>query len=445
MSTATGTSPGSEHSVLRSDPRLASYLVVGLATLLFATVTGQASLATLGAPFLVLAVWGLTRPPPGGLKGHVELAAQRAIEESDIEGEIHVDWEGEAEVDVILAGARGVRPVDPEPATAWSLPLGRGPVVLPFKVRAAHWGSHDLGSVWIRARSPGGMVFREQRVATTQTLRVLPTPLRLARLLQPIEPHAVSGTHLSRLRGQGTDLAELRPYQPGDRLRDLSWATSARLGAPWVRVQHPERTGAVLLLLDSFLTDDQVSMEGLARAARAAWAVASVHLRVQDRVGLLAWGGTSVWVPPAGGNRARYLLLDQLLSVGRAAHEGRKRRYSGRIVVPPDALVVGITSLRSKDFTLRLTHYRRHGHATAALVVDASDILFRFDSAADRAAQRMWVAKREILRHSLDRSGIPTALVTPTQGVGAAVSSLRRRMAAVRRGGVSLQPVRGAS
>lgn len=445
MTTSPDANTSFEHSVLRSDPRLASYLVVALAALLFATVTGQASLAALGAPFLLLSVWGLTRPPPTGLTGHVELTARRAIEESELEGEIHVDWTGEAEVDVILAGSRGVEPVDPAPETAWSLPLGRGPVVLPFRVRATHWGAHDLGSVWIRARRPGGLISREQRVAATPTLRVLPTPLRLARLLQPTEPHAVSGTHLSRLRGQGTDLAELRPYQPGDRMRDVSWATSARLGAPWVRVQHPERTGAVLLLLDSFLTDDRVSMEGLARAARAAWAVASVHLRVQDRVGLLAWGGTSVWVPPAGGSRAHYMLLDQLLSVGRAAQERRKRRYSGRIAVPPDALVVGVTGLRSKDFTRRLMHYRRHGHATAALVIDTSDVLSRFNTVADRAAQRMWVAKREILRQSLDRNGVPTALVTEIHGVGAAVSSLRRRMAAVRRGGGTQQVSRGAS
>ena len=40
----------------------------------------------------------------------------------------------------------------------------------------------------------------------------------------------------------GEDFADLRPYVPGDRLRDLSWAASARSDEPWVVVHHPDGT-----------------------------------------------------------------------------------------------------------------------------------------------------------------------------------------------------------
>jgi len=53
-----------------------------------------------------------------------------------------------------------------------------------------------------------------------------------------------------------------------------------------------------------------------------------------------------------------------------------------------------------------------------------------------RAARRVWTAQREAERRALHHGGVPTALVTPTEGVGAAVLTLRRRMDAL------LQPAR---
>ena len=418
----------------RSDPRLLAYMIAGLGALLVAIVAGQPVVAATGAPFVVLATMGLVTGIPSGVRARVHVATDRLIEGHVLKGEVVVDWDGTAEVEVLFSGLRGLSPVEPPRRLGWSLPAGVGPHRLSFRVRADTWGRQHLGTLWIRARRPGTLVFREVRQSAGQPVRVLPTPLRLDRLLKPAEPRAVSGVHASRLRGHGTDLADLRPYQPGDRLRDLSWATSARLGSPWVKTHHPERTGVVLLLLDSFITDEQKSTEALARAARAAWAVASVHLRAQDRVGLLASGRTAAWVPPRGGRRARLQILDELLAVGGAATEGRRRwERSGRHLVPADALVIGVTSLRSRLFVQSLLHYRRHGHRTVALVVDTADVLPLSDHRVDRAIRRIWVARRDEERHLLERNGVPTALITAEHGVGSAVSALRRRLSVARR------------
>jgi uncharacterized protein (DUF58 family) len=412
----------------RPDPRLAAYLVSGFGALIAAIATGRHELAALGAPFVALAAIGLMAREPAEVRGKVRLNEDRAVEGDVVEGEAWVDWDGEAEVDVTLAGGRGVTPVEPAPVVGWSLPLGQGPVTLPFTLRASSWGVHDVGALWVRVRGPGGFVIREHKLAAAPTLRVLPTELRLSRLLKPAEPRAIAGLHTTRSRGHGTDFAELRPYRPGDRLRDLSWGTSARLGVPWVRVNHPERTGTVVLLLDAVFGGAQGS-EALARAARAAWAVASMHLRAQDRVGLLARGRTAAWLPPRGGRRARWMLLDELLTVGRAAEDLSRRRYPRRrVTVPSDALIVGVTSLRSQTFAPDLLHHRRNGHTTVTLVIDTSDLLPNAGSRIEAAARRILIAQRDTERHALERGGIPTALVTATGGVGPAVLTLRRRL-----------------
>jgi uncharacterized protein (DUF58 family) len=426
--------PREEFLRRRADPRLPAYLIAGLGALVAAIALGRGEIAALGAPYLVLAAAGLARRAPGRIGGSVTVDIDRVLDGRPITGDVEVHWDGVAEVDLVLAGPHGVTPEDPAPVVGWALPAGRGPAAFPFRLRARSWGVHDLGTLWIRLRRPGGLVVWERKVTDAPTIRVLPSPLRLDRLLQPTEPRAVAGLHLSRLRGHGSDFAELRPYQPGDRLRDLSWATSARLGTPWVTVHHPERTGTVMVLLDSFFRDEEDSTEALALAARAAWAVASVHLKAQDRVGLLARGRTVAWVPPQGGRRARWLLLDELLSVGGAAEDPwRRRRGWGRVSVPTDALIVGVTSLESRGFVRDLLHHRRVGHPTVALVIDTADLLPPVRDRIDRAARRLWLARRDAERHALDRSGVPTALVPSAGGVGPAISNLRRRLLAQRR------------
>jgi uncharacterized protein (DUF58 family) len=424
----------------RPDPRLPAYLVGGFGALVAAIAAGQPEVAALGVPFLVLLGMGLMDREPVAVSGEVRLLQERGVEGDVLEGEVYVEWDQEAEVDVMLAGGHGMTPVEPSPVVGWSLPLGRGPVKLPFKIQVSSWGVHDVGFLWVRVRRPGSFMVHEHRLAATPSVRVLPTSLRLSRLLKPAEPRAFAGMHVARLRGHGTDFAELRPYQPGDRLRDLSWGTSARLGEPWVRVNHPERTGTVVLLLDSAFNDEGGEGEALARAARATWAVASMHLQAQDRVGLLARGRTAAWLPPRSGRRARWMLLDELLSVGRAAQDVTRRRLpSQRVVMPSDALVVGVTSLNSHTFVPNLLHYRRVGHATVALVIDTSDLMPDPTDGADAAARRVWFAQREAERRTLERAGIPTALVTATGGVGPAVLSLRRRM------NLLLQPTRAGA
>ncbi|MEQ9401170.1 MAG: DUF58 domain-containing protein [Longimicrobiales bacterium] len=413
----------------RPDPRLPAYLVAGLGALIVAVATGRYEVAALGAPFVLLLAVGVAPRPPVRARGQVRMATARVMEGDEFAGEVLLDWDGEAEIDVALAGWRGVTPVEPLPAPVWALPAVRGPVRLEFRLRATSWGVHDLGDVWVRVRRPGGFVFQEYRVARAPTLRVLPTALRLSRLLHPSEPRAIAGMHPTRFRGAGTDFAELRPYQPGDRLRDLSWATSARLGAPWVRVSHPERTGTVLLALDAVFGEEVESMEALARAARTAWTVASAHLRAQDRVGLLAQGRTAAWLPPRGGRRARWMLLDELLSVGRAAEDtSRRRQHRRRVVVPSDALVVGVSSLRSDTFVTDLIHYRRAGHTTVALVIDTTDLQPPAAAPEDQVAQRLRSAQRAAERRALEQGGVPTAVVTDTGDVGAAILALRRRV-----------------
>jgi len=61
---------------------------------------------------------------------------------------------------------------------------------------------------------------------------------------------AMSGSHLSRLRGRGMEFDEVRVYQPGDDVGCIDWKVTARKGTTHVKMYREERERPVLLCLD---------------------------------------------------------------------------------------------------------------------------------------------------------------------------------------------------
>jgi uncharacterized protein (DUF58 family) len=59
-----------------------------------------------------------------------------------------------------------------------------------------------------------------------------------------------SGTFTSRMRGDGFDFDEHRPYRYGDDVRRIDWNVTARLQEPFVRQTHAERELNLLIALD---------------------------------------------------------------------------------------------------------------------------------------------------------------------------------------------------
>ena len=61
----------------------------------------------------------------------------------------------------------------------------------------------------------------------------------------------LSGDYRSRALGLGTELAQVREYQPGDDVRQIDWNVTARTTIPHVRVQVADRVLTTWLMLDT--------------------------------------------------------------------------------------------------------------------------------------------------------------------------------------------------
>jgi len=144
--------------------------------------------------------------------------------------------------------------------------------------------------------------------------------LRKVRRLEIRSRHLVedlfAGHAESVFKGRGMEFEEVRPYLPGDEVRDIDWNVTARLGHPYVKRFVEERELTVLLVLDvsgsmRFGTAGQEKRE---LAAELCAVLGFAALRNDDRVGLvLAGERVEHFVPPARGRSHVLRLLRDVL------------------------------------------------------------------------------------------------------------------------------------
>ncbi len=126
----------------------------------------------------------------------------------------------------------------------------------------------------------------------------------------------LAGDHRSHLLGRGSELAQVRPYVPGDDVRLIDWNVTARTNAPHVRVQLAERVLVTWIVLDrtpsmGFGTADRRKADVAVGVALALGHAASMR---GNRVGLVGFGaGAPVPLPPKQGRAG---LVGLLLALG---------------------------------------------------------------------------------------------------------------------------------
>src|SRR6266702_3008606 len=130
----------------------------------------------------------------------------------------------------------------------------------------------------------------------------------------------LAGDYRSTLLGDGTELAQVRPYVPGDDdVRRIDWNVTARTSIPHVRVHLAERVLVTWLVLDTsasmhFGTADRRKADV---AEGVAIAVGHVATRRGNRLGLVTFGDAAPrTLPPRQGRMGLIGLLSALRQEG---------------------------------------------------------------------------------------------------------------------------------
>ena len=385
----------------RPSARARSLATAALLALIAAVLTGHAALVLLAAPALgALALLPRRRPPE--LDIDVTVSSSRCFEGEEV---------------TITATARAAQPLDEvilelQPAAQVAL-AGASPSTQAFLragrasarwvIRPDRWGRPSSGTIRVVGRA--GALQTSRRIEL-DPVEVFPRPARMRSRLVPAELLRRIGEHTGRAVGEGVEFAGIRPYVPGDQLRDVNRAVSIRRGQLHINQRAAARAADLVVMIDAFGDSGPVSERSLDLAVHGAAALVTAYLRVSDRAGLIVLGGLLRWVGPAAGDRQFYRIAEMMLA---ARYDSFVTPDVGRIprtALPPGTLVVVFSPLLDPRGFGAISDLRQRGFPL--VVVDTLRDEPPPGTRADaRLALRLWRLDRTATRAGLRTLGIP--------------------------------------
>jgi uncharacterized protein (DUF58 family) len=134
----------------------------------------------------------------------------------------------------------------------------RGPALSKMRAKFVARGLHHFDSFTAAAVAPGGLACGPRLSSDAVKLHVVPRVANIARLPFTITArHQPGGVALASKSGEAMDLLGVRPYRPGDPVRDLHARSWARTGVPVVREYQQEYFTRVGVVLDTDTADTE--------------------------------------------------------------------------------------------------------------------------------------------------------------------------------------------
>jgi uncharacterized protein (DUF58 family) len=409
--------------------KLGAYTALCGLALVGSLVLARPELAALAAPFAAVLVVGLSLAETPRVDAAFELDRERQLEGETVTAELELQRErAVGRLELLLDLPRGLVSESPNPRL---LHLGWDERrELAYTIRCEHWGVHAVGDIVLRAHEPLGLLVFEQTLDRRRPLKVYPRVEVLRKLLRPLEKQAFAGNQVPRVRGEGIEFADLRPFVPGDRVRRVNWRATARRGEPWVNESHPERNSDVVIFLDTFAEATRGEESTLDQALEAAGALASHYLREKDRVGLVAFGGILNWLTVSSGVVQLYRVLDSLLEAEIFLSYAWKDIDVVPVrTLPPQALVLALSPLLDERSVRALLDLRARGFDLAVIEISPVPFAPAPEHGLDALAHRLWLLRREALRSRYLRLGVPVVewrAGAPLQGALEEVRTFRR-------------------
>jgi uncharacterized protein (DUF58 family) len=416
-------------------PKLGAYAALAGLGLIAALVLGRPELAALAAPFALLLAVGLSLAEEPRVRGTLELDHERQVEGEGVAALLELRAEAPVDrLELLLDLPDGLANEGENPQLVRLGHDERRELELPL--RCDRWGAFLVGEVLLRAQDRFGLLAFERTLDLRQPLKVYPRGEEVERLLRPLETQTFAGIQSPRTRGEGIEFADLRPFVPGDRVRRVNWRATARRGEPWVNETHPERNTDVVIFLDTFAEARHGATGTLDLAVEAAGSLAAHYIREKDRVGLVGFGGVLNWLTVSSGVVQLYRVLDSLLDTEIfLSYAWKDIDVLPVRTLPPRALVLALTPLLDDRSVRALLDLRARGFDLAVVEISPVPFVEQGTGELDDLAYRLWLLRREALRASYLRLGVPVVewqRGMPLQAALEEVRTFRRHARVVR-------------
>ncbi|MCI4064316.1 DUF58 domain-containing protein [Micromonospora sp. R77] len=404
-------------------------LLTGL-LLIGAVLLGRVDLVVLAAPFALGTAYALRRRPTAAPLLEIATTDVHLVEGGPLAATVTVGNPDTVPYDVAVVRSRvsrwlrveraGLGGVDRDVRNSGgadrpfvtAVPTGSA-VDLTLSGTALRWGRHPLGPAGARVAVADGLLVSRAVITDPVRVRVYPKTEPFEAVEAMPRAAGLVGAHHSRRPGEGGELAGVRVFAPGDRLRRIDWRVSLRARQLHVASTLSDRDAEVVVLLDVLAEAGRSGGIGgaasvLDTTVRAAAAIAEHYLHRGDRVALLEYGPAARRLRPATGRRQYLTVLEWLLDVHAESspHEPYDQVF-GPQVLSADALVVVLTPLLDERSAQMLARLARGGRFVVAVDTLPVDLPAPKDRGWAEVAYRLWRLDRDTMIGQLREHGVP--------------------------------------
>jgi len=418
--------------ITRPTAALVRSVVLAVALTTVAAVLGRVDVALLSVPFIVHAAWAaLTRS--GRLPRDVVIEPGRVrLHEGDSS---RLTVRSDPPVGGTLAAALPHdKRVHVRPASGAR--VGRARDALVLDVEPATWGRTSLAPPTICVVDASGS-WCATAAAPSVELAVAPRTTLLEGATGVARPIGVSGGHTSAARGDGSALADVREFRPGDHLRRINWRVTSRTGTLHVNDTLTDRDTDVLVVTDTATIIGR-GPSSLDLAAGAMGAIVQQYAGYGDRIGVHDLGGRIGSLPWGTGARQVRLVVDRLSRVDAA----QAVRAAARPVPVPrtGTLVFFCSPLLDESALAELVRLHRLGMEVVAVDTLPDEVGRMADPGRDdpdTGFPEAWAIrrlKRSPVIRRLESVGIPVAAWRGPASLSAVLLALEHARRAPRMG-----------
>ena len=408
--------------------------------LLAAVAFGRVDLVVLAVPFALGTVLALRRPPLERPVVGIAVPEQFLAEGGELNPTISVGNRDVVTYDLVVVRCDFGRWLDVKHGDRpYVAAVSAGDIAdVPLHGEALRWGRHAVGPVEAQAVACDGLLRSLPTRLPAQGLKVYPVtePFRAAEAM----PRAAGlvGGHRSRRPGQGGELAGVRMFAPGDRLRRIDWRVSLRTRQLHVAATLSDRDAEVVLLLDVLTEAGQSGgVHGAASVldttVRASAAISEHYLQRGDRVSLLEYGFRARRLRPASGRRQYLTILEWLLEVKASPSANEPGSYFyGPHMLSSNALVVVLTPLIEQRTPAMLARLSRAGRFVVAVDTLPPGLPPPERGVWGEVSYRLWQLERENMIGALKEHGVPVVAWAGTGSLDQVLRDVSRLAAAPR-------------
>ncbi|NOZ87723.1 MAG: DUF58 domain-containing protein [Deltaproteobacteria bacterium] len=221
--------------------------------------------------------------------------------------------------------------------------------------------------------------------ATTETANQ-PLPAELFARIKAIQVRTqrlvtdvMAGQYESTFKGRGMEFEEVREYRPGDDIRHIDWAVTARMNKPYVKEYKEERELTVMILVDVSSSGAFGSVNKLKNevAAEAAAVLAYTAIKSNDKVGLIIFSDRiELYIPPKKGRAHVWRVIREILFF---RPENRSTDLAGALdflgrVVRKKAVVFLISDFLAPEFGQSFKIAAKRFELTSVTVTDPREV-----------------------------------------------------------------------